>query len=176
MTTGRLLPTDVQSYSRVSMTPVYLAGLLAIFGAAMVGHALVTSVRRRRRDLALLKTLGLTTRQVAAAVAWQASTFAILGVVFGVPAGWPWAVGCGPSSRRRSASLERSSFRFKYSWWCRPLLFWRTLSPLCLVVRRLGRGLPSFSGRSDRWGPSAGAGKPTACQPMNSGFVRRRKS
>ena len=88
MTTGRLLPTDVQSYNRVSMTPVYLAGLLAIFGAAMVGHALVTSVRRRRRDLALLKTLGLTTRQVAAAVAWQASTFAFLGVVFGVPAGW----------------------------------------------------------------------------------------
>ena len=88
MTTERLLPTDVQSYNRVSMTPVYLAGLLAIFGAAMVGHALVTSVRRRRRDLALLKTLGLTTRQVAAAVAWQASTFALLGAVFGVPAGW----------------------------------------------------------------------------------------
>jgi len=31
------------------------------------------SVRRRRRELALLKTLGLTRRQVMAAVAWQAS-------------------------------------------------------------------------------------------------------
>jgi FtsX-like permease family len=88
MTTQRLLPTDVESYNRVSLIPVYLAGLLGVFGAAMVGHALATSVRRRRRDLALLKTLGLTTRQVAGAVAWQASAFAFVGVVFGVPAGW----------------------------------------------------------------------------------------
>ena len=88
MTTGRLLPTDVRSYDRVRMTPLYLAWLLALFGAALVGHALMTSVRRRRRDLALLKTLGFSTRQVAATVAWQASAFAFVGVVFGVPAGW----------------------------------------------------------------------------------------
>ena len=37
---------------------------------------LITSVRRRRRDLALLKTLGFTRRQLAAVVAWQ-STIAV---------------------------------------------------------------------------------------------------
>ena len=97
MTTQRLLPTDIQAYNRVKVTPLYLGGILGFFGAAMVGHALVTSVRRRRRDLALLKTLGFSTRQVAWAVAWQASAFALVAVVFGFPVGvalghWLWSI------------------------------------------------------------------------------------
>ena len=48
---------------------------------------LTTSVRRRRRDLALLKTLGFTRRQLAATVAAQASIVALLGIVVGVPVG-----------------------------------------------------------------------------------------
>ena len=47
----------------------------------ITGLTLVASVRRRRRDLALLKTLGFTQRQLAGAVAWQASVAAIVGVV-----------------------------------------------------------------------------------------------
>ena len=97
MTTANLLPTDVQSYDRVRATPLYLAAILAFFGAAMVGHALVSSVRRRRRDLALLKTLGLSTGQIAATVAWQATAFAAVGVVVGLPTGillgrWLWSI------------------------------------------------------------------------------------
>ena len=52
-----------------------------------VGHALVTSVRRRRRELAVLKTLGFDRRQVRATIAWQATTLAIVGLVIGIPAG-----------------------------------------------------------------------------------------
>jgi ABC-type lipoprotein release transport system permease subunit len=45
--------------------------------------------------LALLKTLGFTQRQLAAAVSWQASITAIIGVIAGVPLGialgrWLW--------------------------------------------------------------------------------------
>jgi len=47
----------------------------------------VTSVRRRRRELAVLKTLGFTRRQVRATVAWQATTLAAVGLVVGIPAG-----------------------------------------------------------------------------------------
>lgn len=55
----------------------------------------MTAVRRRRRDLALLKTLGFTRRQVTGSVAWQATTFAALALLFGVPIGvvvgrWVW--------------------------------------------------------------------------------------
>ena len=44
-------------------------------------------VRRRRRDFAVLKTLGFDRGQVRATVAWQATTLAALGVALGVPLG-----------------------------------------------------------------------------------------
>ncbi|MGO8886062.1 MAG: FtsX-like permease family protein, partial [Streptosporangiaceae bacterium] len=50
---------------------------------------------RRRRDFALLKTLGFTRRQLAAAVAWQSSAITAAGLLIGVPLGiaagrWLW--------------------------------------------------------------------------------------
>jgi hypothetical protein len=39
------------------------------------------------RDLAVLKTLGFTRRQLAATVAWQSSVSVVIGVVVGVPLG-----------------------------------------------------------------------------------------
>jgi hypothetical protein len=97
LSSARVLPTDVHSYQRVSATPVILAALLAALGTAMIGHALITSVRRRRRDLAVLKTLGFVKREVAWSVAWQVSTFALIGLALGVPLGvalgrWLWTM------------------------------------------------------------------------------------
>ncbi len=56
---------------------------------------LLASVRRRWRDLALLKTLGFTRRQLAATIAWQSSVAVAIGTVVGVPLGialgrWLW--------------------------------------------------------------------------------------
>jgi putative ABC transport system permease protein len=48
---------------------------------------LLTSVRRRRRDLAILQTLGFRRGQVAATVAWQALTLAGIALLIGVPLG-----------------------------------------------------------------------------------------
>ena len=80
-------PSDIVSYERVRSTPLVLAGVLALLAIATVTHALVTAVRRRRRDLALLKTLGFTRRQVTASVAWQATTFVFLALLIGIPVG-----------------------------------------------------------------------------------------
>jgi ABC-type lipoprotein release transport system permease subunit len=52
-----------------------------------LGLTLTSSVRRRRRDLALLKTFGFTQRQLSAAVAWQATVDAMVGSVVGIPFG-----------------------------------------------------------------------------------------
>jgi ABC-type lipoprotein release transport system permease subunit len=92
---GLQRPSDIVSYERVRTTPLVLAGVLALLAVATVAHALVTAVRRRRRDLALLKTLGFTRRQISASVAWQATTLGVAALVLGVPIGvivgrWAW--------------------------------------------------------------------------------------
>jgi putative ABC transport system permease protein len=88
-------PDEVENLHRVSGLPFLLAALLAVLGAATLGHLLLTSVRRRRRDLAVLKTLGFFRRQVSATVAWQATTVAALALLVGLPLGvaagrWAW--------------------------------------------------------------------------------------
>jgi hypothetical protein len=81
------LPIEIGRLRQVDQLPTVLAGFLSVLAAAAVGHALVTAVRRRRRDLAILKTLGFSRGQVRATVAWQATTLAVVGLAFGIPLG-----------------------------------------------------------------------------------------
>jgi hypothetical protein len=88
-------PADINNYARVRWTPLLLAGLLGVLALCTMGHALVTSVRRRRRDLAVLKAIGFGPGQVSATVAWQATTLAGLALAAGLPLGvaagrWTW--------------------------------------------------------------------------------------
>jgi len=88
-------PAEIINYETTGATPAVLASGLAVGAIAALGLTLTASVRRRRRDLAALKTLGFTQRQLAATVAWQASVAAVVGIVVGVPLGialgrWLW--------------------------------------------------------------------------------------
>src|SRR5207247_643879 len=88
-------PNDLVNFGRVQNFPVYLATLVALMAAATLAHVLVTSIRRRRRDLAILKTLGFQRGQIAATVAWQATTLALVAALIGIPLGiaagrWTW--------------------------------------------------------------------------------------
>jgi ABC-type lipoprotein release transport system permease subunit len=96
MGTGALVSTGIQppamqravrNYRIVGSTPVILAVGLAAGAIVALGLTLAASVRRRRRDLALLKTLGFTQRQLAAAVAWQATVIGAIGITLGIPLG-----------------------------------------------------------------------------------------
>jgi ABC-type antimicrobial peptide transport system permease subunit len=89
-------PSDIKNYASVRDTPLVLAAVLIVFAVGTLAHVLLTGVRRRRRDLALLKTLGFTRSQVLATVAWEASTFASVALLIGLPLGvlagrWAWA-------------------------------------------------------------------------------------
>jgi len=88
-------PAEIVNYRSMGAMPAILAGGLAAGAVAGLGLTLVASVRRRRRDFALLKTLGFTLRQLAGAVAWQSTVIAAAGLLVGVPAGiaagrWLW--------------------------------------------------------------------------------------
>jgi putative ABC transport system permease protein len=52
-----------------------------------VAHALFTSARQRVRELAVLRALGLTGRQVAACVSWQALVTGLVAAIVGLPLG-----------------------------------------------------------------------------------------
>jgi ABC-type antimicrobial peptide transport system permease subunit len=90
-------PGDIKNYASIRDTPLALAVVLAVLAVGTLAHVLLTGVRRRRRDLALLKTLGFTRRQVLGTVAWEASAFAAVALLIGLPLGviagrWAWAV------------------------------------------------------------------------------------
>src|SRR4029079_1352536 len=75
--------------------PFAFSGLLALMAAGTLAHTLASSTRRRRRDLAILKSLGFIPRQLRQAVAWQATTIAGIALLIGLPAGvaagrWAW--------------------------------------------------------------------------------------
>ncbi|HEX4162508.1 MAG TPA: FtsX-like permease family protein, partial [Acidimicrobiales bacterium] len=88
-------PAEIVNYRSLGDTPVFLGAGLAAAAIAALALTLVASVRRRRRDLALLKTLGFTKRQLAATIAWQSTIVALIGTIVGVPLGialgrWLW--------------------------------------------------------------------------------------
>ena len=84
---GVLRPAEIVDYGSIGDLPAYLGLALAAGAVVALGLTLVASVRRRRHDLALLKTLGLTGRQLAAIVSWQSSIAVAVGMVVGIPLG-----------------------------------------------------------------------------------------
>jgi ABC-type antimicrobial peptide transport system permease subunit len=80
-------PAEIVNYRSMGTTPAILGAGLALGAVVALGLILVTSVRRRRRELALLKTLGFTARQLSAVVAWQATVAVVVGAIVGVPLG-----------------------------------------------------------------------------------------
>jgi FtsX-like permease family len=90
-------PNGVTNYASIDRTPTVLAAILAVVGTAVLGQFIVVSGRRRRRDFAILKALGLRRRQVRSITAWQVSTLTGIALLAGLPLGivvgrWSWAL------------------------------------------------------------------------------------
>jgi len=80
-------PTVLVNFGESVNFPLLLAVALSVFGAATLLHLLLVSVARRRVEAGLLKALGFVRRQVAAAVCWQATAVALVGIAVGAPLG-----------------------------------------------------------------------------------------
>jgi ABC-type antimicrobial peptide transport system permease subunit len=90
-------PGDIRNYAGIRDTPLALGAVLVMLAVGTLAHVLLTSVRYRRRDLAILKALGFTRSHIQGVVAWQASVLAAAALLIGIPLGivagrWAWAV------------------------------------------------------------------------------------
>jgi ABC-type antimicrobial peptide transport system permease subunit len=84
---GPATPTDLVNFGRVQDLPFLLGVALSLLALATIAHLLLTAVRRRRRDFAILRVIGLTRGQVRATVGWQAATLTATALAIGIPAG-----------------------------------------------------------------------------------------
>jgi len=82
-----LRPTEIVNSRSIEAIPTILGAGLAAGAVAALTITLIASVRWRRRDLAILKTLGLSGRQLATIVAWQSSAAVTIGTIVGLPLG-----------------------------------------------------------------------------------------
>lgn len=98
---GRVIPpvpqTAILNLIRIREFPFALAAAIGSLALAAFSHALVLSVRRHRRQLAVLQALGFTRRQVGAAVASHATAMGLVSVALGLPFGvvlgrWGWRI------------------------------------------------------------------------------------
>ena len=88
---GPATPTDLLNFGQVQDLPQVLGIGLAVVALLTITHLLMTSVRRRQRDFAVLRALGFTSWQVRATLCWQAVVLAGVALLIGVPAG----IACG---------------------------------------------------------------------------------
>jgi ABC-type lipoprotein release transport system permease subunit len=82
-----LHPAEIVGYRSLGTTPTILAVTLGVGAVAALGLTLLASVRRRRRSLALLKTIGFTRSQLSGVIAWQANVAVVTGTLVGIPVG-----------------------------------------------------------------------------------------
>jgi ABC-type lipoprotein release transport system permease subunit len=83
--TGR--PRELQELEDVTGLPTVLGALLAFLAAATLLHTLLSSVRRRRHELAVLEALGFVRRQVWLTLLWETTTLVSLALLIGLPLG-----------------------------------------------------------------------------------------
>ncbi|HEX2699408.1 MAG TPA: ABC transporter permease [Acidimicrobiales bacterium] len=80
-------PAEIVNADDIGRSPTVLGLAVAVSAMAALVLALTAAVRRRRRDLALLKALGFTRRQLGLTVACQASATVLVGLAVGIPVG-----------------------------------------------------------------------------------------
>jgi hypothetical protein len=81
------LAAAVVNAGQMGGQPIALALGLAVAAMASLALTVLSSVRRRRHELALLKALGMTRGQLRSVIAWQTTSTLLIAVAIGGPLG-----------------------------------------------------------------------------------------
>jgi ABC-type lipoprotein release transport system permease subunit len=85
--TAPVRPPEIVNADDVRTAPLILGGLLGIGLAIGFALSIGVSVRDRRRELAILRSLGFSRRDLRATVEWQAIATVAVGLLIGLPLG-----------------------------------------------------------------------------------------
>jgi hypothetical protein len=80
-------PQQLSAYRAIGNVWVLAGAALGLLLAVTLVHGLVTSVRARRRDLAVLQVIGFVPGQTRRTVMWEATALALGGLLGGIPLG-----------------------------------------------------------------------------------------
>jgi putative ABC transport system permease protein len=80
-------PQDLVNLSRGNGLLGTLSLMLAVLAFVMLAHVLATAVQSRRRDFAVLRTLGMRRPQIWSTVGWHTATLVGAALVIGLPIG-----------------------------------------------------------------------------------------
>jgi len=81
------VPVQVREIDDVRVLPLVLGGSLILIAVAAVGQTLLITLRWRRRDVAILRVLGMTPGQSRSVVLAQSLIYVLTGLVVGIPVG-----------------------------------------------------------------------------------------
>ena len=80
-------PLDLTNLGDAASLPSALGAVVAILGIGTIAHAMLSAIRRRQRELAVLKVIGFVGSDTRRVVAWQALTFGLVAMLVGIPIG-----------------------------------------------------------------------------------------
>jgi ABC-type antimicrobial peptide transport system permease subunit len=81
------VPPAITSLTRVRSVPYVLAALLGLLVILTITQTLLSSLRARRRDLAIVRALGGPPRLLRRSVHWQATVVTIVPALIAIPLG-----------------------------------------------------------------------------------------
>ncbi|MET0903272.1 MAG: FtsX-like permease family protein [Acidimicrobiales bacterium] len=113
-------PLAVQNLEQLGRLPAGVAAIVGSIAVLALANALVVAVRRRRRDLAVIRALGFTRRQTAVTVVVMALAIVAIGVVIGMPVGM--AVGATVWRATASDAFVLSDAYFRWELLLLPVL------------------------------------------------------
>lgn len=85
--TAAVRPPEIINADSMQAAPLVLGGVLALGLLLALALSIGASVRDRRRELATLRALGFSGRDLRATVRWQATASIAVGLVIGIPLG-----------------------------------------------------------------------------------------